>query len=138
MNNGVSHSRRIGGFSLIELMITVAIVSILGAVAYPSYTSYTVKANRAAAKSFIVAVANREQQYIMDARAYGAVTSNAEFGTVLGMAVPAEVSNFYNVTVAVNARTFTITGIPISTKVNKDDGTLTLDQTGAKLPADKW
>jgi len=133
--------RRVRGFTLIELMITVAIIAILGGLAYPSYTSYVVKSNRAATKAFMSAVANREQQYILDARAYGVVTTNAEFGTVLGMAVPKEVSDFYDLTVAnvgANPRTFLISAAPISTKMNKNDGILTLDNNGAKLPADKW
>ena len=141
MNYSIPH-RRVRGFTLIELMVTVVIVAILGAIAYPSYTSYVVKSNRAAVKSFMVAVANREQQYILDARVYGEVADNAGFNTVLGMgAVPTETSNFYDVTVANvggNTRTFLITAAPISTKMNANDGTLTLDNTGAKLPADKW
>ena len=132
---------RVRGFTLIELMITVAIIALLTAFAIPSYTSYLVKGNRAAAKAFMVAVANKEQQYLLDARQYGVVTTNAEFSSVLNMNVPTEVSTIYNVTVANvggNIRTFLITAAPISTKANKNDGTMTLDNTGAKLPAANW
>jgi type IV pilus assembly protein PilE len=100
-----------------------------------------VKSNRAATKAFIVAVANKEQQYILDARVYGEVATNADFSTVLGMTVAPEVSKFYDVAVANvggNTRTYVITAIPKSTEMNKNDGTLTLDNTGAKAPADKW
>ena len=71
----------------------------------------------------------------------GVVTSNAEFSSVLGMTVPTEVSSIYDVTVANvggNTRTFLITAAPISTKANKSDGTMTLDNTGAKAPAANW
>lgn len=134
-------NRRVRGFTLIELMITVAIVAILGAVAYPSYTSFVVKSNRAATKAFMVAVANKEQQYILDARVYGEAADHAAIGSVLGLAVPKEVSDFYNVSVANvggNTRTFQITGAPIAGQMNRNDGTLTLDNTGAKAPAAKW
>ena len=129
------------GFTLVELMVTVAIVALLAGFAIPAYTSYLVKGNRAAAKAFMVAVANREQQYILDARVYGVVTTNAEFSSVLNMTVPTEVSGIYNVTVANvggNVRTFLITAAPISTQANKNDGTMTLDNTGAKTPAANW
>lgn len=132
---------RARGFTLVELMVTVAIVALLAGFAIPAYTSYLVKGNRAAAKAFMVAVANREQQYILDARVYGVVTTNAEFSSVLNMTVPTEVSSIYNVTVANvggNVRTFLITAAPISTQANKNDGTMTLDNTGAKTPAANW
>ena len=133
--------RRVGGFTLIELMITVAIIALLAAIAVPSYSSYVIKSNRAAAKAFMTTVANKQQQYLLDARVYGVITTNAEFSSVLGLTVPTEVSTIYNVTVANvggNARTFQISAAPIAGKANVSDGTLTLDNTGAKAPADKW
>src|SRR5438270_6575573 len=52
--------RRAAGVTLIELLIVVAVVGILAALAYPSYTAYRVRANRAAAQSFLVDLANRQ------------------------------------------------------------------------------
>ncbi len=134
-------SRHAGGFTLIELMITVGIIAILAGIAVPVYSGHVVKSNRAAAKTFMVTAANKQQQYILDARQYGVVTTNAEFSSVLNLSVPAEVSSLYNVTVANvggNVRTFLITAAPIAGKANANDGTLTLDHTGAKSPAAKW
>ena len=141
MNHSIPDSRRVRGFTLIELMIVVVIIGILGAVSYPSYKAYVIKSNRAVAKSFMVAVSNKEQQYILDARVYATVASNADFSAALSMPGPVEVSKFYDLSVANvggNTRTFLISAAPVAGQMNAGDGTLTLDNTGAKAPADKW
>jgi len=59
------------GFTLIELMIVVAIIAILTAVALPSYRSYVIKAKRADATNLLTDIANQQIQYFMDNRSYG-------------------------------------------------------------------
>lgn len=135
------------GFTLIELMITVAVIGILAAVAYPSYTSYIVRANRSAAQSFMFAVNNKQEQYMLDARRYAAgATALAD----MGMTVPADVSSRYTITLActmptavgnctalAGAPTYLITGTPIGAQLASDTrcGTLTLSNLAAKTPA---
>ena len=122
------------GFSLIELMIAVVIVGILAAVAFPSYQNYVVKGNRAAAQAFMVDVANREKQYLLDARTY------ATDLTALGMAAPTDVSKHYTISISAPAATppsFTITATPTSSQ-QTSDGALTLTSDGTKGPAGKW
>src|ERR1700756_5348239 len=58
------------GFTLIELMVTVAIVAILAAIAYPSYIAYIVRANRAAAQGYMLELTSLQQRYLLDARSY--------------------------------------------------------------------
>lgn len=131
--------KRIKGFSLIELMIAVVIVGILAAVAVPSYQNYVIKANRAAAQAFMMDVDSRQKQYLLDARSYLDVADNSGF-SALGMAVPTDVSSFYDVTVATSSPppAFTITAEPIAGTRQANDGTLTLNSSGTKTPADKW
>jgi type IV pilus assembly protein PilE len=123
-----------GGFTLMEVMIVVAIIGILAAIALPSYDSYIIKANRRAAQAFMLDVANKERQYLLDARAYSTDL------TAIGIGAPIEVSINYTITVAVTATPpgFTVTATPISGKKQASDGTLSVTDTGVKSPSDKW
>lgn len=124
------------GFTLIELMITVVIVAILAAVAYPSYQNHIIRGNRAAAQQFMLDVAERQAAFLLDARSYAATLGAGG----LNVAVPSEVSRHYNVTVAVGAAppSYTITATPVAGSTQASDATLTLDNLGQKTPAAKW
>ena len=58
------------GFSLVELLVAMIIMAILAAVPIPGYQNYVVKGNRAAAQSFMMYLANREKQYLLDVRTW--------------------------------------------------------------------
>lgn len=80
------------GFSLVELMITIAIIGILAAVAMPVYRDHYTKARRSAAQQLLMDVAQRQEQYLLDNRAYATV-----FGAGgLGMSMPPDVASAYN------------------------------------------
>jgi type IV pilus assembly protein PilE len=59
-----------GGFTLIELVITVAIVAILATIAVPTYKSYVLRANRTVAKSALAEVVSRQASYYADTKRY--------------------------------------------------------------------
>lgn len=125
------------GFTLIELMIVVTIVAVLAAVAIPSYQQHLIKSNRAAAESFMLQAANREEQIMLDMRNYVAVTSNANFSsappTGISLPVPDSVSKFYTLTITISGATYTISATPTGSQLAGDTcGTLGLDQTGLK------
>lgn len=128
-------SRRLRGFTLLELMITVAVIGILAGVAYPSYQQYIIRSNRSAAQSEMMTIANREQQYLLSNRVYA---TKAQIEST-GYALPSEVSPRYSYDITVNNTgepTFTITFTAIGAQAS--DGNLTLDNKGTKTPAAKW
>lgn len=66
MNIGLQRS----GFTLIELMVAIVVVSILTAVAFPSYRIYALRANRTIAKSALVDVVSRQEAFFVDRKRY--------------------------------------------------------------------
>lgn len=123
------------GFTLIELMIALLIVSILAAVAYPSYKSHLVKTRRSAAQGHLLDVAQYQQQYLLDARAYA-----TDLGAPLPT-VPTDVSKYYTITLETTVgppSTFKLTATPKSNTSQDGDVTMTIDHAGAKTPAADW
>jgi type IV pilus assembly protein PilE len=120
------------GFTLIELMIVVAVIGILASIAYPSYLEYVKKGRRAAAQSHLMEIAQRQQQYLLDARSYASTL------TTLGVTTPDDVSDYYTISLEVDDTppSFTITAE--AQGVQASDGNLTLNNTGSKTPTDKW
>ncbi|GAC1409598.1 MAG: type IV pilin protein [Burkholderiaceae bacterium] len=114
-------------------MITVAIVAILAAVAYPSYTRYIVRSNRSSAVSFVLNLASKQEQYNLDARQY-----TNQLSSLGATAIPSEVSSNYNVTVTADNSAvppvYSVVAVPIGNQLVRDTqcGTLKIDQTGNK------
>jgi type IV pilus assembly protein PilE len=135
MQKYTSSLRNKAGFTLIELMVTVAIVAILAAIALPSYQRYILRGKRAAAQAQMMDIGNREQQFILANRTY-ADKSTLETG---GYSLPSEVAASYDYDITVSANAVPSYTITFTAKNSQSsDGNLTLDSNGAKTPSDKW
>ncbi len=116
------------GFSLIELMIAVAIVAILAAIAYPSYQRYVQQSHRNAVQTEMNTLAQNFERCRTRANAYNACGLVAAFNEELSE------SERYQFTVAATAGTFDITATPQALGGQNNDrcGTLTLNHQGVR------
>jgi type IV pilus assembly protein PilE len=132
------------GFTLIELMITVAIVGILASIAYPSYQDSVMKSRRADVKGVLLGLANAmerrftETNSYCDAAAGGTAVANCgtateDTGTPSIYTIPTETTSFYTVTIsAATASSHTLSAVRAGAQANDKCGTLTLTHTGVK------
>ncbi len=103
----LSLRRRARGFTLIELMIAVAIVGILVKLAYPAYIQSVLKSHRADAKAALLDLASREERYFSTANAYtdsAPLLNYSSSSTVTAsspMSVMTGATNYYTLSVVV-------------------------------------
>jgi len=135
--------RKNGGFTLIEMMITVVVLGILVAIAVPSYTNFVLKGNRAAAKAKLLDVAARQEAYFGDNKVYTNTLAAFGFPTVtMGVddksnwVAPDATGAIYVISLALNngGMGFTATATPVNRQA-QDSGncaTFTLTNTGRR------
>ena len=125
------HIKKPGGFTLIELMIVVAIIALLAAIAVPSYSKYTMRANRSEARNALLDIAARQERYYSNNRKY---TDSLSTLKVTDPAACTASGTQYTVTTDANGtgdQDFDVTAVP-SGWTDDECGTLTIDETGTK------
>ena len=120
------------GFTLIELMIVVAIIGVLTAVLYPSYDYFIMKGNRSEAKSALNEVAATQEQYYLDVKTYAA--------TMALLVLPTTTADG-NYTIAIDAATaacpivncYSLTATPVGRQLDDVDClNLSIDSRGLR------
>ena len=104
----------VNGFTLIELMIVLAIVAILATIAYPSYQQQILKGHRADAKSAVLEVAAREEKYFATHNKYSNIAGELNY-TSIPFDVISSGQKVYSLGVTINttgAPAYTITATP--------------------------
>ena len=118
-----------GGFTLIELMIVVAIIGIISAIAYPSYQGYVERGIRADTMTEMQNIATE-----IETRKLAQGRYSNDLITNLGGSYPQEGTALYTISFSPNPLTsqWTITAEPINGTRMKSDGKLTLNYQGLK------
>lgn len=132
-------SPRSAGFSLIELMIAVAVVGVLASVAYPSYTRHIERTDRAQARAALLEAAQYMERYYATQGTYLNAALPARLSLVPPVSVPAgnavaaaaaAVAARYRVQINVTATTYTVTAA--SNRAGDECGDLSINHLGVR------
>lgn len=126
-------AQRRRGFTLIEIMVVVALVAVLTAIALPIYRSQVLKARRTDAKTALLDLASREERYFTTNNAYTNVPGQLGYAGAFPVAVPSSSEFIYGISVtASTTSSWTATAVPNGNQVNDSCGTYVINDQGVQ------
>ena len=126
------------GFTLVEVMIVVAIVAILAAVALPTYRSYIVRGARVQAQTELLELASLQEKIFLNSNNYTASVTMAYNGTAaggLGRTSGQTNDGRYDLSldITVPSQTFVLTATPTAGGTQVGDGNISISESGQRL-----
>ena len=129
MHENIALIKRQNGFTLVELMIVVAIVGILASVVYPSYTGFILRSDRTEAQRELIRFANLQEQLFVDRRSYSNLMT--DLGELLDPYVTPSDNYSITATIANNGTTYVLTATAVGSQLRDTDcPTLTINEVG--------